>query len=205
MGDFEGATKAFERSLELQPTQLAYVNMGTLYFYVGRFKDAEKMYLKSTELAPRDNRTWGALADAQYQIAERRAEAKRSYERAISLALEELKVTPNDPDTLARMAYYTARAGNPTRSREYMKQALAVPAPAYGVYYLIALAQLELNEVDASIASLQKAIELGYSTQFVKTGPEFAKLRDDKRFQRLLAMSIRPPAGQPRGSSFERE
>jgi hypothetical protein len=93
------------------------------------------------------------------------------------------------------MAYYTARVGNPAQSREFIAKALAVPISSYGVYYLIALAQLEMNDVEASLATLEKAIELGYSTQLVKIGPEFARLRDDKRFQRLLAIRSRPPAG----------
>jgi tetratricopeptide (TPR) repeat protein len=194
-GDLEGAAAALEKSLEIEPTQLAYINTGTLYFYLGRFQDAEKMYLKSTEMAPADSRTWGNLADTQLQIPSRHADAKRTYERAISMALLELKVAPNDPDTLARLACYYSRIGNHEQARAFIGKALAIPSDSFYVYYSLALAQIEEKELDAAFASLEKAIQLGYATHLVKIGPEFAKLRDDKRFQRLLALTNRQPAG----------
>lgn len=204
-GDLEGAARALERSMELEPTQAAVSNTGTLYFYLGRFADAEKLYRRATDLASRDHRVWANLADALYQIAGRRQEAKTAYERAISLARLELRVDAKDQDTLSKLAYYHARVGDLARARELVTQATATGTDNFYVHYYVALTSIEDGNLDAAIAALEKAIELGYPVQLVRAGPEFARLREDKRFQRLIAPKNRQTAGQPRGSTHDRQ
>jgi tetratricopeptide (TPR) repeat protein len=194
-GDLEGAARALERSLELEPTQVAYSNTGTLYFYLGRFQDAEKMYLKATEMAPRDHRTWANLADARFQMENRKPEAKQNYEHAITLALQELRLNANDPDTIARLAYYNARIGNFAQAHQFAAKAGAIPTESFYVYYFIALAEIEEGKLDAALDAVEKAVESGYPAQMARIGPEFAKLRDRPRFQRLIANSTRHTAG----------
>jgi len=194
-GDLEGAAHALERSIELEPTQTAYLNTGTLYFYLGRFGDAEKMYRKATELAPRDQRTWSNLADALYQVPTRRAEALDAYRRAITFAQSELELNPNDVDTAARMAYYYARVGEQQKSRELIAKVTSVPTDSLYVQYCVALAEIELGNIDAALSALEKAVELGYSVQLVRIGPEFTKLRGQPRFQQLITKATRHRAG----------
>jgi TolB-like protein/Flp pilus assembly protein TadD/DNA-binding winged helix-turn-helix (wHTH) protein len=194
-GDLEGAAQALERSLELEPTQLAYSNTGTMYFYLGRLADAEKMYLKATELTPRDYRMWANLADALYQMQNRRKDAEAAYQKAISFARLELRLNPQDADTMAALAYYLARAGQHAEARELSAKALAVGSGSVYVHYYAAVTCLEDGKVAEALDLLEKAIDLGYAVQLVQVGPEFAKLRDDKRFQRLIATKSRHGAG----------
>ena len=59
IGDFEKATIAWQRSVELLPTHYAYSNIGSSYFFLGRFEDAIEMYHRAIEIAPDDFETWG--------------------------------------------------------------------------------------------------------------------------------------------------
>ena len=138
---------------------------------------------------------WANLADVLYQVSRRRGEAQKLYDRAIDLALQELRLNAKDPDTVARLAYYYARVGNIPQSRSFVTKVSAIATDSFYAYYCIALAQIEERNLDGAIDSLEKAVELGYSVQLVRIGPEFAQLRGHTRFQRLVASRTRPQAG----------
>ena len=63
-GDFQAAATDIQQLPEARADRSAYSNLGTVYYFMGRFQDAVPMYRKATELAPEDHRVWGNLADA---------------------------------------------------------------------------------------------------------------------------------------------
>src|SRR5258705_232628 len=75
-GDFQGAATAFERSLALEPTRSADSNSGTVYYFLGRYPDAARMFSRATEIAGEDHRVWGNLADALSQTDAGRVQAQ---------------------------------------------------------------------------------------------------------------------------------
>ena len=93
-GDFTGAASAYERSLALEPTRSAYSNLGTVYYFLGRYADAVRVYTRATELAAADHRVWGNLADALWQISTARGRRQDDYRRAIVLAQRDARGQP---------------------------------------------------------------------------------------------------------------
>jgi Flp pilus assembly protein TadD len=166
-----------------------------MYFYLGRYQDAEKMYRKATELAPSDHRMWSNLGDALNQMSGREKDAVAAYQHAISLARLELSVNSKDPENLSKLAYYYARVGDRLKARDLAAQASAIGSDSIYVHYYVSLTLLEDGNVKGAMDALEKAVELGYPVQLVRTGPEFIKLREDKRFQRLIASKDRHGAG----------
>jgi TolB-like protein/Flp pilus assembly protein TadD/DNA-binding winged helix-turn-helix (wHTH) protein len=191
-GDFEGAARAFEQSLQLEPTRSAYSNSGTVYYFLGRFADAARMFRKATELASEDHRVWGNLADALYQVKASRAQAEQEYRRAIVLAERSLGVNANDAVTWIQLAFYYSRVGESSRAGRDMARALELGSKDVFVHYYAALIALESRDSAAALVSLRRAVELGYPTQLVRAAPEFARLRADERFQHLLATARGP-------------
>ncbi len=190
--DFEGAARAFEKSLELEPTRSAYSNSGTVYYFLGRFADAARMFRKATELASEDHRVWGNLADALYQVAATRPQAEHEYQRAIGLAERRLGVNPKDAVTWIQLAFYYARVGEPSRASQCRARALELGSGDVFVHYYAALIALEGRDTAAALAALRRAIELGYPAQLVRAAPDFAGLRDNEGFQHLLATAHGP-------------
>jgi TolB-like protein/Flp pilus assembly protein TadD/DNA-binding winged helix-turn-helix (wHTH) protein len=191
-GDFQAADIALNQSLKLAPTRSAYSNSGTVYYYLGRFADAARMFRKSTELAPGDHRVWGNLADALYQIEATRPEAKQQYRHAAQLAERRVAVNPKDANAWMQLAFYYARLGEMSHSRPCMTRGLELGADDVFVQYYAALVELEEHDITGALDSLRRAIDLGYPIQMVRAAPEFSGLLQDQRFQHLLAAAHAP-------------
>jgi TolB-like protein/Flp pilus assembly protein TadD/DNA-binding winged helix-turn-helix (wHTH) protein len=194
-GDFQGAATAFERSLSLEPGSSAYSNSGTVYYFLGRYADAARMFTHATELSAQDHRMWGNLADALWQIEGSRAEAQSNYRRAIELAQKSLAVNARDAITWSQLGHYSARMHDGADIGRYSRQALQLSPDDPNVRYYLALSSLELGDQAAALESLSRAVELGYPLQLVRAAPDFASLRADGRFQHLLARAQGPQAG----------
>jgi TolB-like protein/Flp pilus assembly protein TadD/DNA-binding winged helix-turn-helix (wHTH) protein len=191
-GDFQGAATAFDQSLKLAPSRSAYSNSASVYYFLGRFDDAIRLYRRGTELAPEDHRVWGNLADALYQMKARRPEAAEEYRHAAALAERRVGVNAKDATTWMQLAYYYIRLGETSRSAPCRVRALALGADDVFVQYYAALISLEEHNVSAALDALHRAIDLGYPIAMVRAAPEFANLLQDERFQHLLAAAREP-------------
>jgi TolB-like protein/Flp pilus assembly protein TadD/DNA-binding winged helix-turn-helix (wHTH) protein len=193
-GDLSGAAGAFEKSLELEPTRSAYSNSGTVYYFLGRFPDAARMFRKASEIAGSDHRVWGNLADALYQIRAEREAATREYRHAIALAESGLAVNPKDAVSLIQLAYYHSRVGDAEQARRYSESARRLGPDIVYIHYYSALIAIQQDDTATAIAELRRAMDLGYPVQLVRAAPEFAALRGDEQFEQLLA-APRTPSG----------
>src|SRR4029077_8391476 len=188
-GDFQGAAAAFEHSLALEPTRSAYSNSGTVYYFLGRYADAARMFSRATEIAGEDHRVWGNLADALWQTDAGRPQAQSDYHRAIALAQRSLEVNPKDAVTWIQLAYYSSRAGDTDRVQRSASRALALGPDDLYVHYYAARIALERRDSAAALDSLSRAVGLGYPTRLVRAAPDFVSLRNNVRFQQLLAQA----------------
>jgi Flp pilus assembly protein TadD len=191
-GDFQGAATAFDQSLKLAPSRSAYSNSASVYYFLGRFDDAVRLYRRGTELAPEDHRVWGNLADALYQVKTSRPEAARDYQHAATLAEGRVSVNAKDATTWMQLAYYYTRLGETSRSIPCRARALALGEDDVFVQYYAALISLEEHNVNTALDALHRAIDLGYPIAMVRAAPEFANLLQDQRFQQLLVAAHAP-------------
>ena len=51
----EDAAAAFEKSLAIEPSRSAYANLGSLYYFLGRFPEAVRQYESAERIAPDDH------------------------------------------------------------------------------------------------------------------------------------------------------
>jgi TolB-like protein/Flp pilus assembly protein TadD/DNA-binding winged helix-turn-helix (wHTH) protein len=193
-GDFPHAAAAFDRSLALEPTRSAYSNSGTVYYFLGRYADAARLFTRATEIAGEDHRVWGNLADALWQTGSGRAQAQGDYRRAAALAQRALEVNPKDGVTWMQLAYYSARLGDEEHVPRYAARALELGANDLLVHYYAALIALERHDEGGALDSLSRALALGYPAQLVRAAPDFAGLRGNARFRQLL-QADKSPAG----------
>ena len=178
MGDFEPAVAAWARSLELEPTAMAYGNAGSALFFLRRFTEASGMYRKALEFAPDDYQNWGALADAHRFIDGGMEDAEREYRRAIDLANQLLEVNASDAMALAMLAHYAAVVGDRETALQAMAQAIALAPQDLYVHYNNALMLTTLNELDKAAAALDEAVALGYSMKLARMDAGLDKLLD---------------------------
>jgi tetratricopeptide (TPR) repeat protein len=162
LGQFEPAAAALQRSLQLNPSAIAYSNAGTSLFFLHRFDEAVAMYLKAVEYAPEDFQNWGSLGDA-YRYAEGLEElAEPIYRNAIKLADERLEVNPSDAKTMGLVAHYQASVGDREQALQNIARARALAPSNLYVHYNAATAFCALGDREQAALALEQAFEMGY-------------------------------------------
>jgi eukaryotic-like serine/threonine-protein kinase len=195
-GDDEQAMVQYERANSIRPSAGAYANLGAIYHRRGQFTAAIAAYQESIKLRPNAAGTFRNLGDAYVRIG-RMSDARAAYREAIRLTEAELKVNPRDAVNLASLAVYYAKAGDLTSARSTLQRAQQV-APA-NVQVLVRAAQVDAiaGDHNAALDALERAVAAGYSRKSIADEEEFAVLKNELKFQALVATS---PAqgGSPR-------
>jgi TolB-like protein/Flp pilus assembly protein TadD/DNA-binding winged helix-turn-helix (wHTH) protein len=184
-GDHAAAAAAFEQSLTIEPNGSGYSNAGSAYYYLGRHAEAVTMFRRAAALAPDDHSFWGNLADALAATPDGRKEARETYRRAATLAERALQTNPEDATSRAQLASYYAATGDLRRAQAAIERALREQPDLVWVQYYASRVALARDDRAAALAALGRALELGYPRAFVRSGPEFAALRDDPGFDVL--------------------
>src|SRR6202140_2271702 len=189
LGKYPEAVKALTRSIGLRPTADSYGHLGTVYFYMRRYADAGDSLQRARKIDPNDWLNWGSLGDTLFQIPARRAEANSAYQKAIDLANARLQVNPRDALTLAFTADYCAMMDREPQAREKLARALEAAPGNADVLFRAAILYNHFGNAEKTIEFLTKAVAAGYSRTVIRDTPDFDRLKDEQRFQALLAGS----------------
>ncbi len=87
MQDYKTAISALERSVQIEPSPVAKLNLGAAYLAVQRFSDAEQILTQVVLEEPDNAEAWYNLGWALKALA-REAEAQRAWKRALELGYE---------------------------------------------------------------------------------------------------------------------
>jgi tetratricopeptide (TPR) repeat protein len=85
-----------QKSLDLQPSSLAYNNLGTIYYKLGRYEDAATNYERAIKLKEEDYQVWRNLGEAYSWLPADIDKKISAYKRSIELGERQLKVNPKD-------------------------------------------------------------------------------------------------------------
>jgi serine/threonine-protein kinase len=174
----------FERAIELSPTYRNYSGMGTLLMLEGDFAQATKMFQHAIDLNPNNYNSWANLAASFAWSPGGKEKAKEGYRKAIALAEEQRKRVPKDADLLADLGGYYAALGDASKAIPIVRQALALSPESPSVNFRAAEAYELLRRREDALRWIRKAIDLGYSLDYIQRSPELALLRSDPRFPR---------------------
>lgn len=175
-GQLENAITTFEKSLAIEPTRSAHANLGTLYYYQKRFPDAVKQYESAEALASDDHSVVSALADALWQLPERRQDAIVLYQRACDLADSALKVDPTAGSDWAQLAYYNGRVGNAQPASHALARAELLGDDDMYAQVYIALAYADMGDAAAAVQAISRAERLGYPHRLLLADPKLGPL-----------------------------
>jgi serine/threonine protein kinase/tetratricopeptide (TPR) repeat protein len=190
-GQFEMADEYFRRGQQIAPDNPdLYSNLGTVSFFLGRFEEDAQHTKQAIALRPRKYEYWGNLADAYRMIPNEATKAMMTYNQAISLAEEQLKINPNDALALSSLAHYYSRTGDANRAREYLAIALKASPNDVDILLIACLVRLDAGEQQESLKWLDKAVHSGYPREQLTANPELASLRSEPEFARLVQEAV---------------
>jgi serine/threonine protein kinase/Tfp pilus assembly protein PilF len=179
--------KMFEHSLALKKTYFAASNLATLDFIQGEYIQASKMYEIALKLNKNSYELWGGLAASYYWSVSNRDKAKPTYEKAIKVAEEHLKVNPKDPGTLSSLAGFYADIGNKDKSQAYLRRSLKLASDDPNIMFSVGSTYEKLGNRDKALIWIGKSIDNGYSESDIIYQPELKSLVNDRRFQKLIS------------------
>jgi TolB-like protein/Flp pilus assembly protein TadD len=166
---------------------IVYTNLGLTHYYQGDYERAAALQRKATQLRPADHRPWGRLAESYRHLDQLELE-QQAYQQAIKLAMQELKVDPNDGETLGLLGIYSAFTGQSDKA-ELFRQKMLLSDPNNSTWLLFAsLTNFALQRYDQAFADLEGGRELGLDPRFIREDPDLKNLEDvnPERFGELL-------------------
>ena len=203
LGQLDEALASYESAIALTPTATACFGAGTVRFFLGQPSEAAAMFERAVALTPHDARAWGNLADAQRWTPGREADSRKSFDRAITLAREQVRLNPKDVLAWSRLALWLAKRGNGSESILALTRAMDLAPTNVDVLARGVTVHLLAGDRARARACLAAALEGGYGLVELARDPELAPLREDPEVQRLLVeaestrVSTRAPEAQP--------
>jgi tetratricopeptide (TPR) repeat protein/TolB-like protein/DNA-binding winged helix-turn-helix (wHTH) protein len=186
LGDYSGATDAWRRNVELSPSKNAYSNLGLAEYYAGNYAAAADMQREAIRLAPNDPTAYGYLGNALAELPGHEKESRSSYERAIELSNERLRINPQDSKTLTELALVLAAVGRQEEANSVIDKVLSEAPGLPDGYYFAAKVKLLGGDLDTAQAYLERALVLGYSSRLAAADPQLRQIRDLPRMRELL-------------------
>jgi Flp pilus assembly protein TadD len=154
-----------------------------------RFSDAASAFQRGLNLDDSDWLLWGDLGDSLYWSGGSRAEAIAAYEKAIVRGDEKLRVNPKDTTVLAFLADYSAMSGHRQKAVEQIERAIALAPQDGEVRLRAAIVYNQLGDTERCLASLEKAVAVGYSAEVIRDTPDFDQLHSNARFRALTHLN----------------
>ena len=185
-GDFRRALAEFQKSVALAPNDLAWSNIGTAQYYLGRYTEAAAAYEKSVRLLPDHYENWGNLGDAYRQLPGQESKAAGACERSTALARKELATNPRDATARSSLALCLAKTGKTEEAEAEARRSLEASPAEPDILYKAAIVSNRAGKTTEALDRLRKALQAGYTAEIARREPELANLRSIPAFQDIV-------------------
>ncbi len=179
---YEEAIRAARDSISLLPTGEAYDNLGTAFFWTGRYRLAASNYENAVRLSPNRDDLWCNLGDA-YEAMGMKAQAASAWRKASQLAAQLLEINPRNKDVQADQALFEAKLGDKTGAKEALARLNPDTEQNVNRLFSETLACELIGERQTALRLVEKCAQMGYSRFEIMHAPELEGLRRDSRFR----------------------
>jgi tetratricopeptide (TPR) repeat protein len=178
---YQHAIALYDQVLQIEPNKSeALINRGNALASLQRYEDAIASYNKAIHFQPKAHQAWynrgnALMAWQQYE------DAIASYRQALSLKPDKYEAWINQGISLAKLQRYQEAVA-------IYDHAIALNPKKDIAYYNKACAYALQNNIDLTLENLQKAVKIApiKNQKQAKTDIDFAKVRENQRFQKLL-------------------
>ncbi|MBU2529024.1 tetratricopeptide repeat protein [bacterium] len=178
IAEYQKASEALERAIEIQPSAPAYNELGIVYDNRGQYDRAIIMYTGAVKLNPSFYQAFNNMAIAYM--------AKGEYEQALNPVNKSLALNYECGDTFNLMGLIFANQASYSKAIAAYKRAIHLSGSPQAYYNLSCIYALQ-NETDLALRFLDHAIDSGFNDiNSVSAEPAFKNLISDKRFSELI-------------------
>jgi eukaryotic-like serine/threonine-protein kinase len=184
LGRYEEAEQALQESLNIRETGSALNDLGAIRVYQRRDAEAVDYFNRAIIIDPSNYLYLLNLGDSNLRLGRHR-DAHVAYRKAMELATSELNDNPRLGRTRAFVAYFAARLGDRKRAEDEIDQALLFSPGDNKIKRRAVLTYEALHERERSLAVLRTTTP--EMLRELNNQPDLADLRQDPRFQQLVA------------------
>src|ERR1700720_866434 len=185
--NYPDAQKEFRVAIRLDPGLFeAHYFYGRACLAQGKFKEAIQPFQAAARVRPEDYQALGFLGTAYTGLGQK-AEAAAAYARAVEVAKQQLAVNPGDVRALYLGAIGWARIGRRKEALAWAAKALALDSKDSAVLYNVGCLYAILRRTEKALECLRKVVRSGWRKEWIKNDPDLGSLRENAKFQRLLA------------------
>jgi adenylate cyclase len=162
---------------------------GRVYTRVRRLEDAARHFARAAALDETDFASSGLLGSTLLAVGDA-AGARRAAQTTLARVEQAMANDPNNGHAMAYGVGALATLGEAERAKEWMERALLIDPDNVLMRYNFACAlSADLHEIDAAIDMLGPVLaEVGISfINHAKVDPDFDPIRDDPRYQQMIA------------------
>jgi DNA-binding winged helix-turn-helix (wHTH) protein/tetratricopeptide (TPR) repeat protein len=188
LGRFREAVTGFEKAATISRDNEVISNLGYAEYLVGDLEAASQHFAEATTKAPNDYLAWGNLGDALRLIPSRKADADHAFDRAITLARQELQLNAKDAVVRAHLGEYFAKRGDTGSADQAIGMALAA-GPSHpdvsDILFSAACAAAALGRKTEAVDYLERSAKAGMSPTVFTADPQFSSLRTEAKFRAM--------------------
>jgi serine/threonine protein kinase/tetratricopeptide (TPR) repeat protein len=187
-GRFDEAVTQAQQALRVAPlTPLARHTLNWTYYHARRFTDA----INSARALVADEPDYG-LAHLLLGLA--LSQAGR-HEEALAECGKAVELLGRSPYPLSWLASLNAAAGRTDEARALLEEVRGLESVRYVSPYMVAMIHCRLNDADAALAELERALLIGDARlAWLGVDPMFDALRGGESFEQLLQLTNNPLA-----------
>jgi len=185
LGMNKEAVLAFEKSIKLQPNYSAFANLGTYYFFLNEFEIAIRMYEQALEIQDTNYIVWGFLGMA-FRWTDSPQKMKTAIEKALELAIQQLDITPEEPELLSQIASYYAILGQEEEGLQTLQQLIRLDPVETDILITIGEVYEGLGERELALDWMELALTRGLPAHTLAGRPVLKDLLLDPRTQQIL-------------------
>jgi serine/threonine-protein kinase len=181
LGRHREAIVEMQQARELDPLSITVNNaVAVCYYMARRYDDAIRQLESNVALSPSYYRTFWNLGRCYVQ--------KQQHQQALANLQKARELSDNNSFMIASLAHAYAAAGQNQQAWQLLSELLELSKKEYVSSMSIALVHIGLGEKQAALTWIEKALgEQAGLLVWLKVDPEFDPLREEPRFQQILA------------------
>jgi tetratricopeptide (TPR) repeat protein len=185
-GRYDDAIAEYQRAIAIMPTAATLSNLGTCEFFSGRYARAAAAYRRALALQPERALLWLNLGDA-LRWSGQAGEARAAYTAAVRGFRADLALTPRNAEAQTNLALALARNGDREAALRHAARARELAPDDPYTTYQVGLVRLAGGDTAGAAELVAAALAGGYSRAEAARDPELTALKNDPRWDKMLA------------------
>ena len=192
LNDVADAERLFRHAIDLQPNEIAYRNLGQLFFRQNQYGRAVEALEQARALNENDWITWSFLGHAYYW-ADDTTQARAAWRRVIELAGAKYEVNQRDNNVLVLLTDAYMALGDYERGDSYLNLLQSLPDDVNYIGFYLGRMYAMRQQHNVALNHLDRALQAGFDPVVIDQDPWLEDLRADPQYHTLRQRFLASP------------